>query len=143
MKLRIEDLEGILKEKEERIGQLLCRKNANNWLICERTCSVELLGEELSEQEKTLFEGPFMDFVSRVGGVSRLTMFNLNWHKQHSGRKGSLNAAKLLWGYESYEETMLYAEAYFPGEIDVTYDPSKHIKKVYSKFVLPKLTPFE
>ncbi len=54
MKSRVEGLEGILKEKEERIGQLCRRRKANNDVIRRRGSSLEVIGEELSEQEKTL-----------------------------------------------------------------------------------------
>merc|ERR1711935_790997 len=72
--------------------------------------------ESLELQEKELFDGPFMRLICRAGGVSRLTMFNRKWHSFHSGRKGSLNAAKLLWGYESFDEAKRYVDAYFHGE---------------------------
>jgi len=55
LKSRVEELEGILKEKEERIGQLCRRRKANNDVIRRRSSSLEVIGEELSEQEKTLF----------------------------------------------------------------------------------------
>ena len=53
-----------------------------------------------------------------------------------------MNAAKLFWGYEPYEEAQLYVDAYFLGEIDVQYDPSKHVKKKGGKYVLPTLTSY-
>ena len=94
-------------------------------------------------QENLFFDGECMDFISRVGGVSYLTMFNSAWHSAHSGKKGSLNAAKLFWGYNSYQEAQLYVGAYFPGEVDVEYDPSEHVRKKDGRFVLPAISPYE
>ena len=62
-------------------------------------------------------------FLAQSGGLSRLTIFNNAWHEQNP------TAAKLLRGYESWEETKLYVGAYFPGEVDTQYDPSKIISR--------------
>jgi hypothetical protein len=78
------------------------------------------------------------NMIAQDGGVSRLTLFNDKWHKQHD------NAAKQLWGYHSWEETKLYVGAYFP-ELDTSYDPSAHLKvsEGGTTFALPNLTAFE
>ncbi len=70
-----------------------------------------------------------MEFISCMVGVSCLNMFNSVCHNEHSGQKWNLNVTNLLWGYESYQEAQLYADAYFQWEVDVFYDTTKHVKK--------------
>lgn len=79
-----------------------------------------------------------MDLLSRVGGLSRLTLFNDDWHEEHN------DAAKLLFGYLSWKETKQYVQAFFPGEVEV-YDPSKHIEldAKSKELTLPPLSSFE
>ena len=94
LRKRVRDLEAELKEKDESIHNFSRDKEA-----CKRwTRNANETEEELLVQESLFFSGKCMDFISRVGGVSRLTMFNSAWHRAHSGRKGSLNATKLFWG---------------------------------------------
>ncbi|KAL7482282.1 hypothetical protein ACHAW6_010740 [Cyclotella cf. meneghiniana] len=76
--------------------------------------------------------------LSNVGGLSQLTLFNEQWHEKHP------NAAKLLWGYESWTETKLYVDAFFPEKVDVTDDPSMAIKtSADGSMDLPNMSPFE
>ncbi|KAL7513822.1 hypothetical protein ACHAWX_000786 [Stephanocyclus meneghinianus] len=77
-------------------------------------------------------------FLSENGGVSRMTMFNNQWHAKHQ------NAARPLRGYNSWAKTKLYLGAYYPDEVDTNYDPSKMlIKDSSGAYQLPYLTPFE
>ena len=80
----------------------------------------------------------FITLVSNHGGISRLTIFNDTWHTKNS------HAAKLFWGYPSWEETKLYIEAYFKDDVDTSYDPLANLtynKK--GKLVVPELSQFE
>ena len=54
-----------------------------------------------------------------------------------------MNAAKHLWGYNSYQEAKRYVSAYFPGEVDVTYDPSRCVTRKNGRYVLPTITSYE
>lgn len=94
--------------------------------------------EEYKEIGSTATISQIKSLLSRAGGLSRLTLFNDDWHKNHP------NAAKKLWGYENWDETKLYVDAYFEGEVDVTDDPSQSIKVSPSGTIqLPDLSPFE
>jgi len=80
----------------------------------------------------------FVSFLSKAGGLSRLTMFNDEWHENHP------DAARLLFGYRSYMEAKLYVDAYFEGEVDVANDPSLNIiVSADGAMRLPELSPFE
>ena len=57
--------------------------------------------------------------------------------------KGEFECCEYVLGYESYKEAQLYADAYFPGKIDVNYDQLKHVKKRSGKFILPKITEYK
>ena len=99
------------------------------------------LFESLTSEDEEIIEQSVMkkinELISQVGGVSRLTMLNDEWHDKHK------DAAWLLWGYNSWDETKLYVKAYFP-ELDTSYDPSKHIQQSKDGgFRLPNLSDFE
>jgi len=55
-------------------------------------------GEVVWEQCLTL--------LSNVGGISRLTVFNDDWHSKHH------EGARLLWGYNSWREAKLYVNVF-------------------------------
>eukprot|EP00956_Cyclotella_meneghiniana_P021229 scaffold38305_cov62-Cyclotella_meneghiniana.AAC.5 len=101
------------------------------------SCEAEVTESALNEADKKLCEAMRVLF-SNDGGLSRLTLFNDEWHQNHP------DAARQLWGYHSWEETKLYVAAYFP-DLETGYDPSKHVKlsKDSLSFELPNITPFE
>ena len=82
-----------------------------------------------------------LKLLSRGGGLSRLTMFNDDWHKENK------DAASKLWGYPSWKETKLHVKAYFPRdvyEVDTSYDPSKHVMVLKDgELSLPDVSKFE
>ena len=81
-----------------------------------------------------------MTLLADEGGLSRLTIYNDAWH----AKKTNKDAAKLLWGFGEWKHTKRYVAAFFPGEVDVNYDPSKHvINDKHGTLKLPDLTPFE
>lgn len=75
--------------------------------------------------------------LSNVGGISRLFIFNDNWHSTHP------DGARLLWGYNSWREAKLYVNVFFGNEVDTTYDPSDHIDTSGGALKLPNLSSFE
>ncbi|KAL7528716.1 hypothetical protein ACHAXR_002591, partial [Thalassiosira sp. AJA248-18] len=81
----------------------------------------------------------FETLISKSGGISRLTIFNDKWHDNHK------DAARLLWGYNSWAEAKLYVDAYFPSEVDVVDDPFNQIQqKKDGDMIIPTyLSPFE
>ena len=79
-----------------------------------------------------------LELLSNVGGISRLTIFNDEWHANHT------DAARLLWGYKSWKEAKLYVNVFFGDEVDVNYDPSTMVRTSRDgELILPALTPFE
>ena len=71
--------------------------------------------EELETEIKSMMTlEDVMSVIREHGGLGRLTIFDDNWHKAHT------DAAKLLWGFDSYGETKQYVEDFFP---DVTASP--------------------
>jgi len=78
---------------------------------------------------------------SKSGGLSRLTLCNDDWHEAHEW------VAKVLWGYDSWEETKAQVAENFPKEVygvDTEYDPSKNVtisKK--GEFTMPDVSDFE
>jgi len=59
--------------------------------------------EEIKDgEDKTIKQ--FKQLLAESGGLSRLTIFNDRWHENHP------TAAKLLWGYNNWEETKLYVD---------------------------------
>ena len=74
--------------------------------------------------------------LSKFGGLSRLTIFDDEWHANHG------EAAKLLWGYRNWAEAKAYVQAYFPLEI-VVANTCHSVKSVDGELQLPHLTAFE
>ena len=62
------------------------------------------------------------DMLVKAGGISRVTLFSDKFHKKYPG------AAKCLWGFESYEETVTYVQCLFP-DLDVKNIPKLHPTK--------------
>jgi hypothetical protein len=93
--------------------------------------------EEIKDgEDKTIKQ--FKQLLAESGGLSRLTIFNDRWHENHP------TAAKLLWGYNNWEETKLYVDAFFEGEVDVADDPIHEITFLKDGTMkLPNLSPFE
>ena len=67
---------------------------------------------QVTQQEKVDIEQQslmnFRAFSSDHGGISRMTIFNNEWHSKHK------DAARILWGYKSWDEAKSYVNAYFP-----------------------------
>ena len=57
-----------------------------------------------------------------IGGMSRATLFNESFHKKFP------HAAKCLWGFESYHETLVMVECLFE-DVDVNNIPTLHRTK--------------
>ena len=62
------------------------------------------------------------DMLVKAGGISRVTLFSDKFHKKYPG------AAKCLWGFESYQETVTYVQCLFP-DLDVKNIPKLHPTK--------------
>ena len=56
------------------------------------------------------------DILRRIGGLSRATLFDKAFHDKHPG------AAKCMWGFESYDETLTIVGCLFP-DVDVAHVP--------------------
>jgi len=120
-----------LKQTSKRRKEKVNNASADNKLLREQ------LDEAYAIQDVT-------DMLVKAGGISRVALFSDKFHKKYPG------AAKCLWGFESYEETVTYAQCLFP-DLDVTNIPKLHrIKNRKSrdddnvKFYLPwRMTPLE
>ena len=81
------------------------------------------------------------DIILKIGGISRATLFNRDFHKKYPG------AAKCLWGFESYDETLIMVKCLF-DDVDVNITPSFQTtnkrKSNEAKLSFPyRLTPLE
>ena len=56
--------------------------------------------------------------IATSGGLSRLTIFSNDWHKNHP------DAAQVLFGYRNWDETKQYLRDYFPDELDISIEPT-------------------
>ena len=75
--------------------------------------------------------------IASEGGLSRLTMFNDEWHDKHR------NAARLLFGYDSWAETKQHIKDYFP-EVNTKMTPLPLSPKTKGGDIkLPDLSDFE
>lgn len=93
---------------------------------------------QIMKDEDSITMKQFKQLLADSGGLSRLTIFNDRWHENHP------TAAKLLWGYCCWEETKLYVDAFFDGEVDVVDDPIHEIRFLKDGTMkLPNLSPFE
>lgn len=77
------------------------------------------------------------EFIQRYGGLCRITIFDDDWHKQNT------DAAHLLWGFRTYEETKQYVRDLFV-DVKVVQPRAKMTSTDSpSKFELDSLSPFE
>ncbi|KAL7456981.1 hypothetical protein ACHAWC_008439 [Mediolabrus comicus] len=139
LKAQVESLMEQLRDREEEIKQLKT-KNEKERKRSRRTKSQ--LNEEATssiiESDGQVIWNQCLTLLSNAGGISRLTIFNDEWHANHP------DAARLLWGYDSWMEAKLYVDVFFGDEVDVNYDPSANISvNTDGDLVLPHLTPFE
>jgi hypothetical protein len=140
LKAQVESLMEQLREREEEIKQLKT-KNEKERKRTRRTKSQlneEATSNNIIESDGQVIWNQCLTLLSNAGGISRLTIFNDEWHANHP------DAARLLWGYDSWMEAKLYVDVFFGEEVDVNYDPSANISvKTDGDLVLPHLTPFE
>jgi len=131
LKRKIEELEGKLEAS---------KKNALKHNKRTKRATPSLDDDEkkkhLTEGQK-LMKDDMLKLLSTSGGLSRLTIFNDEWHAENQ------TAAKLLFGYHDWNETKIYVrDAYFPGICGD--DPSKSIKVGKDgELKLPPVSPFE
>ena len=88
LRKRITELDEMLKEKEKQIAQLFFRRRPSGKVIFPLTCSLDNPEEELSVQENSLFDDPFMDLTSHEGAIFCLTILNFDQHNEYSGKGG-------------------------------------------------------
>lgn len=89
--------------KERKVLLQKCKRRG------ERVQNVEAENERLRKRaasEYTIEE--LTDILRKVGGISRATLFDRKWHENHAG------AAKCLWGFNSFDETLVMVECLFP-----------------------------
>ena len=80
-----------------------------------------------------------LKIIASNGGISRLTIFNDDWHK----KKENKESVRLLFGHRRWEETKTHVrEACFPGEVCVD-DPRNRNDFEKGVFKLPPLSAFE
>mmetsp|Transcript_44335 Transcript_44335/g.94357 ORF Transcript_44335/g.94357 Transcript_44335/m.94357 type:complete len:877 (+) Transcript_44335:1360-3990(+) len=144
--------EDLQKADAKRSADMLRFAAENNQLLestkrakIDHSKSLEKAESDLSKSLQNDISGAGWEKVRRLfskfGGLSRLTLFNDDWHAEHK------EAAKRIWGYPSWKETKHYVEAYFPQSVynvDTSYDPSKFC--TFDKggdVVLPTMTEFE
>eukprot|EP00986_Skeletonema_menzelii_P021274 scaffold33840_cov171-Skeletonema_menzelii.AAC.1 len=129
LQARVESLMEQLRKKEEEVQQMKVHYEKQRKRVRRTKSSIE--GEVVWEQ--------CLELLSNVGGISRLTIFNDEWHANH------VEAARLLWGYRSWAEAKLYVDVFFGEEVDVNYDPSANVRTstTNGELILPDLTPFE
>ena len=131
LKRKFDELEG--ENKRLKLSQKSKQKKVER----ARNDLFKMLSSDDDECIEQQMMDKFKQLLSEAGGVSRLTMLNDEWHNKHK------DAARLLWGYNSWDETKLYVKAYF-SELDTSYDPSKHIQQSKDGgFRLPNLSDFE
>ncbi|KAL9188987.1 hypothetical protein ACHAXT_011477 [Thalassiosira profunda] len=72
--------------------------------------------EQLKEQQTNLTLDDVTRILLKVGGLNRLTLFDPEWHKENEG------AASVLWGFNSFDEALVYVECFFP-DVDTSQSP--------------------
>ena len=136
---QIAERDEAIKAAEEQLRKAKHRKDSYRMKAKRAKSSVdeEEILESIALGSKVMWNN-VRDLLSDAGGLSRLTIFNKQWHEKHD------TAAKLLWGYRSYYEAKRYVKAYFPGEVDVADDPSAMVGETDDgDLKMPPLTPFE
>jgi len=135
----VESLLEQLRLKDDEIAQLKggVEKHRKRTRRTQSALNEEAADDLIEGYCKVVWE-KFLVLISNAGGISRLTIFNDEWHANHS------DAARLLWGYNSWKETKLYVNVFFKGEVDVNYDPSANIRSSKEgDLIIPALTAFE
>mmetsp|Transcript_14350 Transcript_14350/g.24033 ORF Transcript_14350/g.24033 Transcript_14350/m.24033 type:complete len:730 (-) Transcript_14350:42-2231(-) len=135
----VERLLELQRLKDDEIAQLKggVEKHRKRVRRTQTSLSADAADERIEGYCEVVWE-KFLTLTSNAGGISRLTIFNDEWHANHP------DAARLLWGYNSWKETKLYVNVFFNGEVDVNYDPSANIRHTKEgDLKMPNLTPFE
>lgn len=136
LKAEVEQLLKQLNEKDQALLNAQAESKKYKKRAYRSQSALECAEKEIEAAREAVFQ-QFMILLSKSGGLSRLTIFNDEWHKRHK------DAARLLYGYKSWEEAKLYVCAYFDGEVFVT-DPSKNIDvNKDGDMLLPSLSAFE
>jgi len=99
----------VIKQKNRRWGGKMGSLSAEN--------------EDLREKvEKSMSLEDVMKILREVGGISRLTIFDMKWHKKHP------KACMCLWGIQDFEELLVLIECLFP-DVDITKLPKLETKR--------------
>ena len=122
-----------VKELKVRDGQL--KKMKDSAKRKEQNESQATADDPTTSQDKIMSE-TILKLLASNKGISWLTIFNYKWHSNNT------EAAKILFGYNSWKETKLYVGAYFP-DLDVNYDPSKTLQFTTDSVKVPMTTPSE
>ncbi|EJK54476.1 hypothetical protein THAOC_25893, partial [Thalassiosira oceanica] len=127
-----------LREQNRKLGQTSKRRG-------ERAEESSQEAKRLRQQlENSFTEEDVLRIIrEEVGGLSRVNLFDAEWHKKYP------NAAKLLFGFNSFDETLTMVECLFP-DVDVTQlpmlTPPKKSRKVSGdapELKMSQLTPLE
>ena len=122
-----------VKELKVRDGQL--KKMKDSAKRKEQNESQATADDPTTSQDKIMSE-TILKLLASNKGISWLTIFNYKWHSNNT------EAAKILFGYNSWKETKLNVGAYFP-DLDVNYDSSKTLQFTTGSVKVPMTTPFE
>lgn len=140
LQAQVESLMEQLQKKEDEVKQMKGHYEKQRKKVRRAMSSIEYeeqSSECIGRDGEVVWE-QCLALLSNVGGISRLTIFNDEWHANHT------DAARLLWGYNSWMESKLYVDAFFGNEVDVNYDPSECVRtSADGDLKLPYLTPFE
>lgn len=111
-----------LKQSEKRKLERLSSANSDNKSLKQQ------LQQSISIQDVT-------EIILGLGGATRATIFNKTFHNDHP------HAAKCLWGFKSYDETLVMVSCLFPdvnvNEVPTLKPPNKRRKTTHTKLSLP------
>mmetsp|Transcript_10347 Transcript_10347/g.17580 ORF Transcript_10347/g.17580 Transcript_10347/m.17580 type:complete len:762 (-) Transcript_10347:731-3016(-) len=141
LEAHVESLMEQLRKKEEEAKQMKGHYEKQRKKVRRTKSSIateEQATECIGSDVEVVWE-KCLALLSNAGGISRLTIFNDEWHANHT------DAARLLWGYNSWTEAKLYVDVFFGKEVDVNYDPSANVRASRDgDLILPRyLTEFE
>ena len=91
-----------LKQENKKLKQTSKRRKEKASSVYEEN---KMLRDKL-EEAYTIVD--VTDMLVKIGGMSRATLFSTSFHKKFPG------AAKCLWGFENFSETLTLVECFFP-----------------------------
>eukprot|EP00957_Ditylum_brightwellii_P121443 9261682-Ditylum_brightwellii.AAC.1 len=110
---------------EEGERKIASKATASKRIIGRERNQMKMVVNSLNQEEKDAhiecgsyhISQKIRNLLKNAGSISRLIMFNKEWHKEHHC------TANLFWGYHDNHKIQHYINAYWPDEVDINYDP--------------------